>query len=228
MMDSSGILYTWCMAVRTSTYRHHHRRHVPVCTDLYSCGVCTGLYFWKTFACQYIPVHTRYRLGQMTKSTTVYVLLAVHGSIWQYMAVQGITWLYIFWYVPIPSWYVLVRLSTNFVTVLLDFVPEISPCWKRWFRRQCMQVHQFMHKVDSSATFARGLSTISLPGCLAAAGGSGAVAPSAAACRDRGRCPRIGPSAGCGRKMHSFEAKRRLMIMGWGRPQAEGILKKSS
>jgi hypothetical protein len=52
-------------------------------------------------------------------STNEYVLLAVHGSTWQYMAVQ-----YIFLYVLIPCWYVLVRPSTNFMAVLLDFAPE--------------------------------------------------------------------------------------------------------
>ncbi len=43
--------------------------------------------------------------------------------------------------------------------------------------------------------------------------------------RDRGQLPRIGPSAGCRRKLQSFVAKQRLMILGWGRPQAEGILR---
>ncbi len=120
---------------------------------------------------RYIPVRTGTARWPKVLVHTItydseYALLEVHDSTWQYMAVHDSAWLYIFWYVlMIPCWYVLVRLNTNLMAVLLNFAPEILPCWKSWFCRQCMQIHQFMHEqVYSSATFARGLGTLSLFG----------------------------------------------------------------
>ena len=82
---TSGILYTWFMAVHTGTYRY-----VPVCTLPMYVPVRTFCEFSHDGTYRYIPVQTKYQKYVRVRTSTYFALsITVHGSIWQYMAVHA-------------------------------------------------------------------------------------------------------------------------------------------
>jgi hypothetical protein len=75
------------------------------------------------------------KLTKVRTSTYEYVLLAVHCSTLQYMAVQGSTWKYMIVHFLVRTDSMLVRSGTSEYKphgfpgkFLLDFAPEFLPC----------------------------------------------------------------------------------------------------
>ncbi len=164
-------------------------RYVPVRTSMYSSIVHTGTYFWKiSHGCtywyvlvqtndqNYVPVRT---------STYFWQYKAVHGSTRQFMEVQGSTWLYIFSYVLIPCgtyWYVWVQTSWLTSWILrLKFRPAESADFADSADRYTNAcTNRIIHSPSLPAALAP-FAGLAEAGCSAAAGGSGAVDPSAPA-----------------------------------------------
>ncbi len=132
-----------------------------------------------------------------------------------------------YWFHAGTYWYVWVHTSRLTCWILrLKFRPAESADFTDSAGRYTNAcTNRFIHSPPLPAALAP-FAGLAEAGCSAAAGGSGAIAPSAAAGPvPAGRRPRIGPSAGCGRKRQSFVAKRRSMILGWVLLQAQGTLR---
>jgi hypothetical protein len=93
--------------------------------------------------------------------------------------------LHVFSYVLIPCWNILVRLSTYFTADLLDLRLKFRPAESADFADSAGRytnacTNRFIHSPPLPAALAP-FAGFAEAGCSAAAGGSGAIAPSAAA-----------------------------------------------
>ncbi len=188
-------------------------------------AVHTGMYFWKfSHGCtyRYILVQTNGKWPKVCTSTYQYVLLAVQDSTCQCKAVHGSTWQFIIVHFLVRTDSMLVHTGRseyklhgwpagfcawNFAllkALILQTAHTPMPCTNRFIHSPCQRPWHPLLVVPQL----QGVLATSPPQPLPA-----------------GRRPSIGPSAGCGRRRQSFVAKRRSMILGWGRLQAQGTLR---